>query len=248
MLFQKRDHAFCRIFLLRYNILDIAAKRRLNGGLVFFLHFDDIRHNADDALFGLFLLHHHFDGTAVSLIALGQVIQRIQPGLFLMVFLLCLLQYPVIFRQKALDLQKALFRRRLFFIQLCDLFVRLLKLILQFGHKLIRFRLVRFYPHQPACQLRLSDLGLLQHRVKTLHPGSGVRPVVQRLHNNILGIFDLRIQLLHLRLHFFETLPCLIPRRLQLCHLLVNGGFLCHNAGLVGRFFRNIRLHRRKPV
>ena len=38
------------LFVIRYDILDIAAQRSLNSGLIFCLHLNDVRYDTDDAL------------------------------------------------------------------------------------------------------------------------------------------------------------------------------------------------------
>ena len=61
------------LFVIRYDILDIAAQRSLDGGLVFCLHLNDVRYDTDDAFFLLLLLHDLFDAAAVTIIALGNI-------------------------------------------------------------------------------------------------------------------------------------------------------------------------------
>ena len=39
------------LFVIRYDILDIAAQRSLDGGLIFCLHLNDVRYDTNDALF-----------------------------------------------------------------------------------------------------------------------------------------------------------------------------------------------------
>ena len=60
-------------FVIRYDILDIAAQRSLDGGLVFCLHLNDVRYDTDDALFFFLLLHDLFDATTITIIALGNI-------------------------------------------------------------------------------------------------------------------------------------------------------------------------------
>ena len=61
------------LFVIRYDILDIAAQCSLDGGLVFCLHLNDVRYDTDDAFFLLLLLHDLFDAAAVTIIALGNI-------------------------------------------------------------------------------------------------------------------------------------------------------------------------------
>ena len=60
-------------FVIRYDILDIAAQCSLDSGLVFGFHLDDVRYDTDDALFFFLLLHDLFDAAAVTIIALGNI-------------------------------------------------------------------------------------------------------------------------------------------------------------------------------
>ena len=45
ILFQKFNHTFCCLFVICNNILDTAAKSRLNGCLIFFFYFNNICNN-----------------------------------------------------------------------------------------------------------------------------------------------------------------------------------------------------------
>ena len=61
------------LFIICYDILDIAAQRSLNSRLVFGFHLNDIRYDTDDTFFLLLLLHDPFDAAAVTVIALGDI-------------------------------------------------------------------------------------------------------------------------------------------------------------------------------
>ena len=61
------------LFVIRYDILDIAAQRSLDGGLIFCLHLNDVRYDTDDALFFFLLLHDFFDAAAVTVIAFSNI-------------------------------------------------------------------------------------------------------------------------------------------------------------------------------
>ena len=61
------------LFVICYDILDIAAQRSLNSGLVLGFHLDNVRYDTDDAFFLLLLLHDLFDAAAVTVIALGNI-------------------------------------------------------------------------------------------------------------------------------------------------------------------------------
>ena len=54
-----------------------------------------IRHNAQDALLPVFLLHDPADTVSVAFVALGHVFQRFQPGLLPVVRALSCLNQPV---------------------------------------------------------------------------------------------------------------------------------------------------------
>ena len=60
-------------FVIRYDILDIAAQCSLDSGLVFGFHLDDVRYDTDDAFFFFLLLHDLFDAAAVTVVALGDI-------------------------------------------------------------------------------------------------------------------------------------------------------------------------------
>ena len=61
------------LFIICYDILDIAAQRSLNSGLVFGFHLDNVRYDTDDTFFLLLLLHDLFDAAAVTVLALGDI-------------------------------------------------------------------------------------------------------------------------------------------------------------------------------
>ena len=61
-------------------VLDAAAESGLNGSLIIFLDFDQIRHNAPDARNIFFLLHDPADTVAVAVIALCDILQGFQAG------------------------------------------------------------------------------------------------------------------------------------------------------------------------
>ena len=61
------------LFVIRYDILDIAAQRSLDGGLIFCLHLNDVRYDTDDALFLFLLLQDFFDAAAVTVIAFSNI-------------------------------------------------------------------------------------------------------------------------------------------------------------------------------
>ena len=67
--FQKFDHAFCGLFPVRHNVLDAAAKCRLDCRLIRRFYFDQIGYNAEDPRIFVFLLHHLPDTVSVSIIA-----------------------------------------------------------------------------------------------------------------------------------------------------------------------------------
>ena len=60
-------------FVIRYDILDIAAQCSLDSGLVFGFHLDDVRYDTDDALFFFLLLHDLFDAATITVVALGDI-------------------------------------------------------------------------------------------------------------------------------------------------------------------------------
>ena len=45
ILLQKRNHPFCRLFIICYDVLDTSSKGSLHRNLIRFVHFDQIRNN-----------------------------------------------------------------------------------------------------------------------------------------------------------------------------------------------------------
>ena len=77
VLFQKGDHCFGGLLIVRNDILDTSAKRCLNGDLVILLHTDNIGNNTDNARVMLLLLHDTAYTLSKALVPLCHVFQRI---------------------------------------------------------------------------------------------------------------------------------------------------------------------------
>ena len=75
------DEPLCGLLILCHNVLDAAAKRSLHRCLIGLFHFDQIRHNAMDAGNLVLFLHDPTHTSAVALIPLRYVLQRLQPRL-----------------------------------------------------------------------------------------------------------------------------------------------------------------------
>ena len=142
VLLQIFDHLLCRFFIFRNDVLDITAKRRLDCGLKTFFRFDDIRNDTDHTLHIALPLHDAAHGVSVSFVTLGQVRDRFQLGLVLMVCDLLFLQFPVQFSQFIVDLPGAFFLLLLFKIQLFQPFVDIFKILLQSGNDRLLFFLI----------------------------------------------------------------------------------------------------------
>ena len=84
ILFQKADHFLGGLLILRHDILDISAQRRLDCNLVLLLHLNNVRYNSEKLRITAFLLHNLADAVAVSVITLRNVSKRFQSGLLLM--------------------------------------------------------------------------------------------------------------------------------------------------------------------
>ena len=62
------------------NVLDTSAKSCLDGNLVLLIYLDQICHNALNPRHPVFLLHNTADTVSISVITLGNILQRFQPG------------------------------------------------------------------------------------------------------------------------------------------------------------------------
>ena len=76
---EEADHGLSRLVRIGHDILDAAAKRRLDGDLVVLIHLDQVRHDAFDARIAFFLFHDAADGTSVAVIPLRDILKRFKP-------------------------------------------------------------------------------------------------------------------------------------------------------------------------
>ena len=75
ILLQKLYHTLCRLFIIRNNIGNTAAKGCLYGNFIFFADMDNIRHNANDTFIVTLTLHDLTNADTVTVIALRDILQ-----------------------------------------------------------------------------------------------------------------------------------------------------------------------------
>ena len=116
VLFQMFNQAFRRLLGIRHNVLDTAAKCRLDRRLIFLRRADQIRHNAMNTRNAVPDFHHAADTAAVALVALRQIPHRFQPRPVRVVILLkarkFLVQAAFLFFLRARLLLQLFFLRR----------------------------------------------------------------------------------------------------------------------------------------
>ena len=219
ILFQKFNQQLRRLLRIGNDILNAAAKRRLDRDLICLLDLDDIRYDTVNARHPFLLLHDTPDTVAIAIIAFRNVPQGFQAGCTAMIFRLLLLDRLIIAGQKLL-----------FFT---ELFICLLALLSQCmnstGDRFIFFFylfdclcLLRLLTAQTQCLLRHTgfiNLRLLQHRRKPLHPCFDRCTVIQDLYDPALSLCHRLIQTGDLLLYRIQSLCSRLLFRIRLIQL-----------------------------
>ena len=76
--FQIGNHSLGRFIVAGNNILYVSSKRRLDCRFIHFIHFDQIRYDAEKTVFFVFLLHYFSNAVSVSVVTLRNIFQRFQ--------------------------------------------------------------------------------------------------------------------------------------------------------------------------
>ena len=88
------NHLLCRCLITGDNILNTASQCCLNGNLILFIDLNQVCHNSKQTGFFFLFFHYATNGVPITVITLGNVNQRLQPGLLPVITRRVLLQIP----------------------------------------------------------------------------------------------------------------------------------------------------------
>ena len=208
---QEGDHFLRGILVVRHDVLDAAAQRRFDGGLILFLHLQKIRNHAENAGMLLPLLHDPLHAAAISLIAFRQIDQRVQPGFFLMIDHLGVAHRLILLCQLIPHGVQPLLLGADGCVQGADPLIDPVKLLFQLTDAGFLLLLFRSGAQQSGVQFRPPDLDLFQHGVKTFHAGLDDGAFVQLFNDPVSPAVDQGRGLLRLRLNGGKDLSGLRP-------------------------------------
>ena len=188
ILFQKFDHGFGSLLIICNNILNAPTKSCLDSDLIIFVYLDQICDNTLDSRNTFFLFHNSPDTVSVSIIALRDISERIQPGCLSVIGCLFCFQLCVLFLQLFLNLHHTQIQMFTFLIGIFNLGCNLIILFPGCSQNGLLLFLFTLQSENTLADLCLTDFCLFHHCIKSLGFTLDIGAAVQNFNDLIFAI------------------------------------------------------------